>query len=107
MAKLKINPKIIVIKGKRYAVIGKRRILIKDNDIGERELIKFLVKHLKPRRKQKIKSKGLLNTEPIKSSISYGSLNPVSLFDQIQKVKNDVNDKQLVQTKQADRKSVV
>lgn len=101
MAKLKINPKIIVIKGKRYAVIGKRRILIKDNDIGERELIKFLVKHLKPRRKQKTKSKGLLNTEPIKSSISYGSLNPVSLFDQIQKVKNDVNDKQLVQSKQA------
>lgn len=99
MAKLKINPKIIVIKGKRYAVIGKRRILIKDNDIGERELIKFLVKHLKPRRKQKTKSKGLLNTEPIKSSISYGSLNPVSLFDQIQKVKNDVNDKQLVQSK--------
>ena len=101
MAKLKINPKIIVIKGKRYAVIGKRRILIKDNDIGERELIKFLVKHLKPRRKQKTKTKGLLNTEPIKSSISYGSLNPVSLFDQIQKVKNDVNDKQLVQSKQA------
>jgi hypothetical protein len=101
MPKLKITPKIVIIKGKRYAVVGRRKILIKDNDIGERELIKFLVKHLKPRRKQKRVKKYVLNVEPNKSSISTGSLNPISLFDQIQKVKNDVNDKQLVTSKNA------
>ena len=48
-------PKIKIDKnGKRYIMIGKKKVLI-DKGISERELIKYIIKHLaKPRRRRTV-----------------------------------------------------
>ena len=65
--------------GKRYVLLSKRkRVRVKDN-ISERQLIQWLVKHLKPKRKKKVAAAGPRFND---SSSSYNT--SVRLFDQIQ-----------------------
>jgi len=45
-------PKIIVKNGKRYVKVGKKRVKV-DSSISERELIQWMIKHFKPKRRVK------------------------------------------------------
>jgi len=47
-----MTPKVIVKNGKRYVKIGKKRIKV-DSSLTERELIQWMIKHFKPKRRVK------------------------------------------------------
>jgi hypothetical protein len=83
-------------KGKRYILLSdKKRVKVKDN-ISERQLLIWLIKHLKPRRKRKAigdQSRGKIdypNTNLIDRSYSQSIQN----FDALQKLKNDIQTKE-------------
>ena len=78
------TPKVIVRNGKRYVQIGKKFIKV-DSSLTERELIKWMIKYFKPKRRKTSEGKRMKDvwTEP--------PLNKATVFQSGTVVLNDMN----------------
>ena len=79
--------------GKRYVLVtGKKRLKVKDDNISERALIKWIIEHLRPRRRRKGAATTKKLTYPDLSTIDRSFSQRVQAFDEIHKLKMELKD---------------
>ena len=73
-------PKVIVKNGKRYVKIGKKRIKV-DSSLSERELIKWMIKYLKPKRGKRKKQEDTWAAPPPSKTIVLNAMPNIGMLD--------------------------
>ena len=100
--------KIIVKAGKRYVKVGRKLVKISDK-ISERELIQWLVKHLKPkRRKRKGEPKEpKISTAPMTANVVQSDRDRIEMRDVKDKLEEKQRELNLLKLAAANQQSII